>query len=73
MPSPEVCAININVMVLTTLGNVSIRAGARIAPVVLLICKISSIRHADSEKQEDQQKAMHRGYTVNTPKLVNIL
>jgi hypothetical protein len=45
---PDVCAININVIVLTMLGNVTISAGTSTAPVVLLIFVISKTRHADS-------------------------
>jgi hypothetical protein len=47
---PDVCAININVIVLTTLGNVTIKADTNIAPVVLLIPAISNTIQADNAR-----------------------
>jgi hypothetical protein len=66
MAIPEVCAMNINVMVLTTLGKVNINAGTNIAPVVLFIPVISKTRHADKDKNTISNKPCTDG-TLSTP------
>ncbi len=48
IPMPDVCAINIKVIVLAMLGKVTSTRGTNTAPVVLLIPVISRIKHADT-------------------------
>jgi hypothetical protein len=48
--------MNINVIVLTTLGKVTINEGTNIAPVVLLIFAISNTRHADNARNNINRK-----------------
>jgi hypothetical protein len=68
MAIPDVCAININVIVLTTLGNVTITAGTRIAPVTLLIPAISKTRHAERVKNSIKTNPCTAGILCTLPK-----
>jgi hypothetical protein len=69
MAIPDVCAININVIVLTTLGNVTINAGTKIAPVVLLIPTISNTIHADKARHNIKMNPCTAGILYTLPNL----
>ena len=68
IPIPDVCAMNINVIVLTTLGNVWRTAAVRTAAVILFICSISSIRQADTAMQTISRKPCTAGTLYCPPR-----